>query len=68
VGRDVRRLLWIAFGLALAGAGLFALARSGAQRDASLDAPPLDEIDAASRRQLERALLDAERRERGDAR
>jgi hypothetical protein len=46
----------------LASAGLFSLTRVGAGGDAA-DAPPLDDIDAASRRQLERALIDAERRE-----
>ena len=63
----VRRLLWIALGLGLAGAGLLALARSGPGRDGAADAPPLDEIDAASRRQLERALIEAERRQGGDS-
>jgi len=65
----VRRLLWIALGLGLAGAGLLALARGGpAIRGGAGDAPPLDEIDAASRRQLERALIEAERRQGGDSR
>lgn len=48
----MRRLLWVAVGLALVGAGLFAALRGGGG-----SGPPLDEIDAASRRQLERVLL-----------
>jgi len=65
----VRRLLWIALGLGLAVAGLFALARGGpGSRNGAADGPPLDEIDAASRRQLERALIEAERRQGGDTR
>lgn len=65
----MRRLLWIALGLGLAGAGLLALARGGpGGRSAGTDAPPLDEIDAASRRQLERALIEAEREQGGRSR
>ena len=47
----MRRLLWMGLGLALVGAGLFALLR---ERPA--DSPPLDRIDADSRAQLERVL------------
>ena len=54
-----RRLLWIAIGLSLVGAGLYTLGRDP-RRDGG-HAPPLDHIDAASRRQLERVLIEAER-------
>jgi hypothetical protein len=47
----------MAVGLALVAAGLFALLRGGPTSD-----PPLDRIDADSRRQLER-VLDAAQRE-----
>jgi len=50
-------------GLALLGAGLFAALRGGGNGAA----PPLDRIDAASRRQLERVLLDEARREEPEA-
>ena len=52
----MRRLLYLGLGLALVGAGLFALAR-GRQADD----PPLDRIDADSRAQLERVLEAAQK-------
>jgi hypothetical protein len=48
--------LWIGLGLALVGAGLFALLRGGPAHD-----PPLDRIDADSRAQLERVLEAAQK-------
>jgi hypothetical protein len=50
----------VGLGLALAGAGLVALLR-----EARKDAPPLDQIDAESRRQLERVLEGAAREDGG---
>jgi hypothetical protein len=61
-----RRLLWIAIGLSLVGAGLYTLGRDGRRHGG--DAPPMDHIDAASRRQLERVLLEAERSGGGESR
>jgi len=52
----VRRLLWLGLGLALVCAALFAAVRGGPR-----SAPPLDRIDADSRRQLERVLEAAQR-------
>jgi hypothetical protein len=60
----VRRLLWIAVGLLLVGAGLYAV---GTRTLRGADAP-LDQIDAESRRQLERVLIDAERNGAGESR
>ena len=54
----MRRLLWIALGLALAGAGLVSVLRGGGRGVA----PPLDAIDADSRARLERVLLEEARR------
>ena len=59
----MRRLLWIALGLALAGAGLVAVLRAHGRGAA----PPLDRIDSASRARLERVLLEDARRERPEA-
>ena len=58
-----RRLLWIALGLSLVGAGLYAVGSRAPRGDA-----PLDHIDAESRRQLERVLLEAERDGGGETR
>ena len=57
-----RRLLWIALGLLLVAGGLYAV---GSRSPGSANAPPLDRIDADSRRQLERVLIEHER-QRGD--
>jgi hypothetical protein len=54
--------LVLGLGLALVGAGLFALLRGGPAED-----PPLDQIDADSRRQLERVLEAAQRAQRDGA-
>jgi hypothetical protein len=64
----VRRLLWVGLGLLLAGAGLLALARGGSGARSAAGGPPLEKIDAASRRQLERVLEHAERGGREAAR
>jgi hypothetical protein len=53
----VRRLLWLGLGLALVGAALLAALHRGGPGSA----PPLDRIDASSRRQLERVLEAAQR-------
>ena len=52
----MRRLLWLGFGLALVVAALVAALRGGPR-----SAPPLDRIDADSRRQLARVLEAAQR-------
>jgi hypothetical protein len=53
----VRRLLWLSLGLALVSAALFAAVRGGPR-----SAPPLDRIDADSRRQLEHVLEAAQQK------
>jgi hypothetical protein len=60
----VNRWLLLVLGLAVAAAGLFALARGGAFRlPVASGPPPMDEIDAADRARLEQVLRDADREE-----
>jgi hypothetical protein len=59
----LRRLLWIALGLVLVGAGLVAVLRGGGRGNG----PPLDAIDAGSRARLEHVLLEEARREPPEA-
>ena len=60
----VNRWLLLLFGLAVAAAGLFALAGGDAFRlPVASGPPPLEEIDAASRARLEQVLRDADREE-----
>lgn len=58
-----RRLLWIALGLSLAAGGLYVVSHRGPRAGA-----PLDRIDAESRKQLERVLLEHERERSGASR
>jgi hypothetical protein len=62
----VNRWLLLVLGLAVAAAGLFALAGGDAFRlPVASGPPPLEEIDADSRARLEQVLRDAEREEAG---
>jgi hypothetical protein len=56
-----RRLLWIALGLLLVAGGLYAVGSRGPRGGGA----PMEHIDADSRRQLERVLIESER-ERGE--
>ena len=58
-----RRLLWIALGLSLVAGGLYVIGHRGPRAGA-----PLDQIDAESRKQLERVLLEHERERAGENR
>jgi hypothetical protein len=58
-----RRLLWIALGLSLVAGGLYVVGHRGPRGGA-----PLDRIDAESRKQLERVLLEHERERGGETR
>jgi len=58
----VNRWLLLVLGLAVAAAGLFALAGGDSFRlPVASGPPPMEEIDAASRARLEQALRDADR-------
>ena len=59
----MRRLLWVGVGLGLVGAGLVVALRGGPHPEAK----PLDQIDADSRRQLERVLEHATEEEGEDS-
>lgn len=60
----VTRWLLLALGLAVAAAGLFALAGGDAVRlPVASGPPPMEEIDADSRARLEQVLRDADREE-----
>jgi hypothetical protein len=60
----VNRWLLLVLGLAVAAAGLIALAGGDAFRlPTASGPPPMDEIDAASRARLEQVLRDADREE-----
>lgn len=60
----VNRWLLLVFGLAVAAAGLFALAGGESLRlPVASGPPPLEEISAPDRARLEQALRDAEREE-----
>lgn len=56
------RWLLVLLGLAIAAAALYALV-AGRELPLSESAPPLDDIDEASRHELERVLRDADRAE-----
>ena len=59
-----RRLLWIALGLSLVAGGLYVIGHRGPGAGGA----PLDQIDAESRKQLERVLLEHERERAGENR
>ena len=60
----MNRWLLLVLGLAVAAAGLFALAGGDSFRlPVASGPPPLEEIDAASRARLEQVLRDADREE-----
>ncbi len=56
----MKRLIALIVGLVAAAAALYTLGLGGGEPSA-VSEPPLDEIDAASRAQLERVLREAER-------
>jgi hypothetical protein len=64
-GARVNRWLLLVLGLAVAAAGLFALAGGDFRLLPLASGPPLEEIDAASRARLEQVLREAEREEAG---